>query len=78
MPIPTEEMAKMDKFGVWEPVPDKGQRALSGKWVYTRKIDGETGKPCSYKARFVVRGFQQKEGKDYGELFASVVHKDSI
>jgi hypothetical protein len=73
-----EEMGKMDKYGVWEVVPKIGQRTLSGKWVYTRKLDGETGKPKAYKARFVVRGFQQQEGRDYGELFASVVHKDSM
>lgn len=72
-----EEMEKMSKYGVWEAVPDEGQRALSGKWVYTRKIDGDTGLPKAFKARFVVRGFLQREGLDYGELHASVAHKDS-
>lgn len=73
-----EEMNKMSKYNVWEMVPNTGQRSLSGKWVFTRKIDGETGKAKAYKARFVVRGFLQREGRDYGELFASVVHKDTI
>jgi hypothetical protein len=42
----------MDKYGVWEVVdrhPTK--KALTAKWVFTRKIDGETGKPAAYKAR---------------------------
>jgi hypothetical protein len=52
-----DELDKMIKYNVWEVVKDEGQRRLSGKWVYTQKIDGETGKPKSYKARFVVRGF---------------------
>jgi hypothetical protein len=73
-----EEMAKMDKYAVWEAVPRENRRTLSGKWVYTRKINGETGQPEKFKARFVVRGFQQREGRDFGELFASVAHKDSI
>lgn len=73
-----EELDKMVKYNVWEVVKDEGQRRLSGKWVFTRKLDGVTGKPKSYKARFVVRGFLQREGRDYGELFASVAHKDSI
>ena len=49
-----EEMGKMQKYDVWDAVPRSSQRTLSGKWVYTQKIDGETGKPSAYKARFVV------------------------
>jgi hypothetical protein len=73
-----KEMGNMAKYDVWEMVPRTNQRTLSGKWVYTRKINGDTGKPEAFKARFVVRGFQQRQGQDYGELFASVAHKDSI
>jgi len=43
-----------------------------------RKIDGETGKPSAYKARWVAKGFSQIEGIDFNELFAAVAHKDSI
>jgi hypothetical protein len=53
-------------------------KALTAKWVFTRKIDGETGKPAAYKACWVTKGFQQREGVDYTELFASVAHKNSI
>lgn len=67
----------MSKHGAWEAVPNEGQRALSGKWVYTRKINGDTGLPKAFKARFVVRGFLQQEGLDYGKLHASVAQKDS-
>jgi hypothetical protein len=69
----------MDKYEVWT-VTDRvpGIKPLKAKWVFTRKIDGETGKPAAYKARWVAKGFQQCEGVDYNELFASVAHKDSI
>jgi hypothetical protein len=51
---------------------------VDGKWVFTKKIDGATGKPHKYKARWVAKGFKQIEGIDYNELFAAVAHKDSI
>jgi hypothetical protein len=73
-----EEMDKMTRYDVWEAVPRTTQRTLTGKWVFTRKLDGDTGKPAAYKARFVVRGFQQIEGRDYDELFAAVAHKASL
>ncbi len=37
------------------------------RWVYTRKIDGETGEPSAYKARWVAKGFSQIEGIDFNE-----------
>ena len=33
-----------------------GRKILRGKWVYKTKIDA-AGKPCRYKARWVVKGF---------------------
>lgn len=72
------ELANMAKYDVWEIAPEGNHRALPGKWVFTRKIDGETGKPAKFKARFVVKGFRQIKGKDYNEVFASIAHKDLI
>jgi hypothetical protein len=74
-----DELAKMDSYHVWEVIDHTaGQRAVEGKWVFTKKIDGATGKPCKYKARWVAQGFKQIEGINYNELFAAVAHKDSI
>ena len=49
-----------------------GKRVLRGKWVFKikRAADGSVQK---YKARWVVRGFEQVEGSDYAETFAAVV-----
>jgi hypothetical protein len=69
----------MDKYNVWEVVDrDPNLRVLKAKWVFTRKIDGDTGKPSAFKARWVAKGFSQKAGIDYNELYAGVAHKDSI
>lgn len=75
----TEELSKMDKYEVWEIVPrTPAMRTLKAKWVFTRKIDGTTGLPSTFKARWVAKGFNQVEGVDFNEIFSSVAHKDSI
>jgi len=48
------------------------QHVLSGKWVYKLKR-GPKGEILRYKARWVVRGFEQREGEDYTDIFATVV-----
>ena len=73
------ELAKMDQYKVWDVIERQPSMCIIGaKWVYTRKIDGETGKPSAYKARWVAKGYTQIEGVDFNELYASVAHKDSI
>jgi hypothetical protein len=50
---------------VWDVVPrPKEKSVVSSKWIYKKKhkTDGNIEK---YKARFVARGFSQKEGIEY-------------
>jgi hypothetical protein len=68
----TEEYQSIIKNDVWEIVPrPKSKDVVSSKWLFKIKhvVDGSIEK---YKARFVARGFSQKEGIDYEETFAPV------
>ncbi len=73
------ELAKMEKYKVWDVVDRKPEmRVVGARWVYTRKVDGQTGLPSTYKARWVAKGYSQIEGVDFNELFAAVAHKDTV
>ena len=50
----------------------KNRSVLRGRWVYALKR-GPTGEITRFKGRWVVRGFEQRQGLDYNETFASVV-----
>lgn len=55
----------------------KGKRPLKCKWVFKLKKNGN-GKLVRYKARLVVKGFEQKKGIDFDEIFSPVVKMTSI
>ncbi|KAH9317791.1 hypothetical protein KI387_019560, partial [Taxus chinensis] len=54
----------------------EGKRALQNKWVY--RVKDEEGGKKRYKARLVVKGFTQKQGIDFDEIFSPVVKMTSI
>lgn len=68
-----EEIRALEENGTWDLVePDPEMNILRGKWVYKLKR-GPDNQVVRYKARWVVRGFEQIAGIDYAETFASVV-----
>jgi hypothetical protein len=73
-----EEYQSIIKNDVWKIVRrPKSKDVVSSKWLFKIKhaADGSIKK---YKARFVARGFSQKEGFDYEETFAPVAKYTSI
>jgi transposase InsO family protein len=73
-----EEMESLDKNQTWELVKrPKGRKIVTCKWIFKKKEEN-SGEGVRYKARLVARGFTQKEGVDYNEIFSPVVRHTSI
>ena len=53
-----------------------GKKVLHNKWVY--KIKNEHDGNKRYKAKLVVKEFQQKKGIDYSEIFSPVMKMSTI
>jgi len=63
---------------VWDVVPrPRDKFVVTSKWLYKIKhgVDGSAEK---FKSRFVARGFSQKEGVDYDEIFSPVARYTTI
>ena len=68
----TKEYESIMKNDVWEVVlGPQDKTVVTSKWLYKIKhaTDGSMEK---YKDHFVARGFSQKEGIDYDEIFVPV------
>ncbi|GAA0142464.1 transmembrane signal receptor [Lithospermum erythrorhizon] len=55
-----------------------GRKVATCKWLFKKKERLSPAKGIKYKARVVARGFSQKEGVNYNEIFSSVVRHTSI
>ena len=70
-----EHQSCLDK-GTWEYVPraslPKGANVLPNKWVYRIKTDehGVVPDDTGFKSRITPKGFKQREGVDYFEVYA--------
>lgn len=72
------EIESLMRYGVFEIVNrPNDKRVLKVKWHYDLKRD-PTGAIERFKARLVVKGFQQIEGVDFGEIHAPVAHFTSL
>lgn len=69
------EMESLARKKTWTLIKRKlvpgGQRVLTGKFVFKTKRDENAVISC-FKARWVVRGFEQEYGIDYYHTFAGM------
>jgi hypothetical protein len=73
-----EEIEALHKNNTWDLVPlPQGRKAIGNKWVYKIKRDGND-QVERYRARLVVKGYAQKEGIDFNEIFSLVVRLTTI
>ena len=72
-----EEMDALVRNQTWDldKFPTE-KNALQNKWVY--RLKEEDGGKKRYKDRLVVKGFTQKKGIDFDEIFSHVVKMSSI
>ena len=56
----------------------KGKKAIGCKWVYAKKQGSLKDNIVRYKARLATKGYAQREGIEYNEVFSPVVKHSSI
>ena len=72
------EIDSMHFNQVWSLVDlTEGIISIGYKWIYKRKI-GSDGKVQTYKAKLIMKGYSQREGIDYHEIFSPVAMLKSI
>ena len=73
-----EELNQFTRNDVWFLVPKSDEMNIIGsKWVFRNKLY-EASLITRNKARLVDKGYNQKEGIDYGETFAPVARLEAV
>ena len=74
-----EEMESLQKNKTWELVKlPKGKKAIGCKWIFHKKEALSKKEGEKFKAQLVAKGYSQREGNDYNEIFSPVVKHTSI
>jgi hypothetical protein len=73
-----EEMASITENNTWEmsSLP-RGHKAIGLKWVFNVKRDA-AGELIKYKARLIAKGYAQRQGVDFEEVFAPVARMETV
>nr|ADB85383.1 putative retrotransposon protein [Phyllostachys edulis] len=73
-----EEFSALKANNTWDLIPcPSSANIVTSKWVFRHKLH-PNGSLDRYKARWVLRGFTQRPGIDFGETFSPVVKPATI
>jgi len=73
-----KELDSIEKNDTWRLVQlPTDKKCIDFKWVFKTKLKPD-GQVAKYKARLVARGFLQKYGQDYYEVYAPVARMETI
>ncbi|CAI7919338.1 unnamed protein product, partial [Closterium sp. NIES-54] len=71
------EMASWKSTGTYvDEVPPPGVNIVSGMWIF--RVKRPPGSPLVFKARYVARGFSQREGVDFFQNFSPTPKMDTL
>ena len=48
------------------------------KWIFKKKFGSSTKEVICYKARLMAKGYNQKEGVNYNEIFSPIIRHTSM
>ncbi|CAI7879760.1 unnamed protein product [Closterium sp. NIES-53] len=71
------EMASWKSTGTYvDEVPPPGANIVSGMWIF--RVKRPPGSPRAFKARYVARGFSQRQGVDFFQTFSPTPKMTSL
>ena len=56
----------------------KGDKTVGCKWIFKKKKGIPSVEDARFKSRLVAKGYSQREGMDFNEVFSLVVRHSSI
>lgn len=72
--VAVDEMNSLEKNETWDVVDrPKDRKVIGCRWIFKIKPGVPGGEPKRYKGRVVSKGYSQREGIDYQEVFSLVV-----
>lgn len=73
-----DEVNALYENQTWDLVPrNEASKVLQGRWVFRVK-DATTHSQARFKARYVVKGYEQQYGENFFETFAPTLQKSTL